>query len=316
MVLDHITTVTGTVAPNELGPTLTHEHLYCDISAHSGKTDNILTDVSLISTELAHYRKAGGNTIIEVTPIGIGRNPLCLRDISLKSGVTIICGIAFYDEKTYPDWVNHTSVDRIADFFVREIQDGTQGVKAGLIGELASRNQPASNCHDYKLSENEARVFRAAAQAQKRTDVAITTHASLGRPGLAQLRVLEKAGADLEKVAIGHCDAQCHDDLAKDLEYYLAILKTGAFCEFDLIGWEELIPDEARAQRIASLIQLGYERKLLLSTDTCRRSQLYHYGGRGFDFLWYSFLPRLRKLGVTEAQINSMLVQAPRKLLM
>jgi phosphotriesterase-related protein len=137
----------------------------------------------------------------------------------------------------------------------------------------------------------------------------------LGRAGHAQLNLLEKEGVDLRRVAIGHCDTHWHHDPDRDLEYYLPILERGAFCEFDLIGWSELMPDEVRAERIAALVRLGYSRKILLSTDTCRLSQMHRNGGRGFDYLWTSFLPRLRQLGVTDAEINSMIVDAPRELL-
>jgi predicted metal-dependent phosphotriesterase family hydrolase len=309
-----IVTVTGEISAGQLGPTLAHEHLWIDVSVHSGKKDNILADVSLIAGELEHYRRVGGRSIIEVTPEGLSRDPLKLRAISQASGVQIISGIAFYDQSTYPNWLRRASLDQIADYFVREIQEGTGGVRAGLIGELMSHNEPQPNAACYKLEENEALVFRAAARAQRWTGVAISTHASLGRGGHAQLDVLEGAGADLTKVVIGHCDAHLHEDPAKDLEYYLPILKRGACCQFDLIGWEELGPDEVRAQRVSALLELGYERQLLLSTDTCRLSQLHKNGGRGFDYIWTSFLPRLRDLGVTDSQICAMLVETPKTL--
>ena len=129
------------------------------------------------------------------------------------------------------------------------------------------------------------------------------------------MAVLERAGADLGRVAIGHCDAHWHADPDRDLDYYLPILERGAFCSFDLIGWSELTPDEIRAERIAALVRLGYARQIVLGSDTCRRSQLRANGGRGLDFLWTSFLPRLAALGVTESDIGSMLVDAPRRLL-
>ena len=195
------------------------------------------------------------------------------------------------------------------------LEEGVEDVRAGLIGEVASHNEQDPNPAAYRLRPLETRVFEAAAQAQKRTGVAISTHASLGRAGHAQLDVLEDAGANLEKVAIGHCDAHWHRDAEKDLEYYLPILRRGAFCQFDLIGWEELAPDAVRAQRIAGLVELGYEHQILLSTDICRLSQLHRHEGRGFDYLWHQFLPRLFELGVTEDQVKSMLVEAPRLLL-
>jgi len=155
----------------------------------------------------------------------------------------------------------------------------------------------------------------AAAQAQRRTGVSISTHASLGRAGHTQLNVLEEAGADLSRVVIGHCDAHWHEDAGLDLAYYLPILARGAYCEFDLIGWTSLAPDEVRAERIATLVKMGYAGKLTLATDTCRLSQMHRNGGRGYDFLWNSFLPRLRQQGVSEEQIQTMLVDAPRAIL-
>ena len=129
------------------------------------------------------------------------------------------------------------------------------------------------------------------------------------------MAVLEQAGADLSRVAIGHCDAHWYANPDRDLDYYLPILERGAFCSFDLIGWTELAPDVIRAERIAALVRLGYARQIVLGSDTCRRSQLRANGGRGLDFLWTGFLPRLRELGVAESDIGAMLVDAPRRLL-
>jgi len=310
-----ITTVTGQIASADLGPTLAHEHLWCDISLHSGREDNLLNDVSLMAQELEFFRTVGGQAIIEMTCEGIGRDPAKLKAISQASGVKIIGGIAFYAESTLPRWIREASVEQIADYFVGAIEGGQGGARAGLIGELMSHNEASPDPTGYQLSAIETRIFQAAARAQRQTGVAISTHASLGRGGHAQLTVLEQGGADPRKIAIGHCDAHWHADPERDLPYYLFILERGAYCAFDMIGWNDLAPDQIRAERIARLIQLGYERQLLLSTDTCRQSQLRRNGGRGFDYLWTSFLPRLRRLGVSDLQIHSMLVEAPATLL-
>jgi phosphotriesterase-related protein len=310
-----VMTVTGDVPGDQLGPTAVHEHLYCDISVHSGRADNILTHVPLMVDELAHVRQAGGRTIVDVTPEGIGRAPAMLKALSEGSGVQVVSGIAFYTEDTYPTWVRGASEPKIADYFVREIEEGRDGVRAGLIGELASHNEERPDPAAYRLTEGEAHVFRAAALAQRRTGAAITTHASLGRGGHAQLAVLEQAGADLSRVAIGHCDAHWHANPDLDLAYYLPILERGAYCSFDLIGWTELAPDEVRAERIAALVRLGYACQIVLGSDTCRRSQLRANGGRGLDFIWASFVPCLRAHGVAESDIGNMLVDAPRRLL-
>lgn len=310
-----VTTVTGDVSADQLGATLIHEHLYCDIPIHSGKADNRINDVDLIASELGWFRKAGGRSIVEVTPEGVGRDVRKLREISLAAGVQVISGTALYDQSTYPEWVRTATVDKISDHFVQQIEEGYDGARAGLIGELASHNEPVPNPAVYRLQVSEARVFASAARAQRRTGVAISTHASFGRAGHAQLNVLEKAGADLTRVAIGHCDAHWHQDIDQDLAYYLPILERGAYCQFDMIGWQEFMPDKARAERIAALIRLGYAGRITLSTDTCRLSQLHQNGGRGLDYVWTTLLPRLRNEGVDETSIKLMLEEAPRTFL-
>jgi predicted metal-dependent phosphotriesterase family hydrolase len=311
----YITTVLGDIPADELGPTLAHEHLYCDVSVHSGKADNVLHDVGLIAGEMAWFKQAGGRSIVEVTPVGIGRDPGKLREIAAASGVHVVSGIAFYDQSTYPAWVVSAPVGAVADYFVRQVEEGEDGVRAGLIGELMSHNEPVANAAGYRLEPLEQKIFAAAAQAQRRTGVAISTHASLGRAGHAQLNAFEQAGADLTRVVIGHCDAHWHEDIERDLEYYLPILERGAFCQFDMIGWEMLAPDQIRAERLAALVRLGHAGKISLSTDTCRLSQMHANGGRGYDYMWTSFLPRLRRLGVTESEIDLMLCAAPRAFL-
>lgn len=309
-----VVTVTGAIPADQLGATLAHEHLYCDISTFSGKDDNRLTASSQVIDDLAWFLRAGGKTIIEVTPVGIGRNPQKLREISLAAGVQVVAGIAFYDEATYPDWVSQAEARQVADYFIEQLEVGEDGVRAGVIGEITSHNEPLPNPSGYRLRELEGKVFVAAAIAQLETGAAITTHASLGRAGHAQLNLLEKNGANLERVIIGHCDAHWHEDSQKDLDYYRPMLDRGACCQFDLIGWTEICQDDVRADRLATLISLGYENQLLLSTDTCRLSQLRSNGGRGFDYLWTSFLPRLKARGVSDAQLDAMLTRTPERM--
>jgi len=310
-----VSTVTGPVAADGLGPTLPHEHLYCDLSVHSGRDDNRVTDLATMVGEMEFFRAAGGRTIVDVTPEGVGRDPAKLREISEASGVQIVSGIAFYDRVTWPGWVIDASVEQIADYMVSQLEEGQDGVRAGLIGEILSHNEPDPNPETYRLRPDEIKLFQAAAQAQQRTGAGIFTHASLGRGGHAQLDILEEAGCDLVRVVIGHCDTHWHEDAQQDLAYYLPILDRGVFCSFDMIGWTDFAPDEIRADRVATLVEMGYAEQLLLSTDTCRRSQLRANGGRGFGFLWESFLPRLAERGVSPDAIETMTVAPPRRLL-
>ena len=310
-----IRTVLGEIQEDRFGPALAHEHLYCNIARHSGNPDNAMTDWELVARELSAFTAAGGRGILEVTPVDLEGDAAALRRISAASGVHVVRGIAFYQEDSYPQWLTTATVGQIEDFFVEEIEEGQDGIPAGFIGEIGSHNRPEPDFAGYRLTEGETRVFQAAAGAQQRTGALISTHACLGRAGHAQLNVLEAAGADLSRVVIGHCDAHYHDDEEKDLEYYVPMLQRGAYVEFDLIGWVDEWPgcptDEIRADRLASLVRSGYQDQLLVATDTCRLSHLRANGGRGYDFFWNDFLPRLRREGVGQDALDAILIRNP-----
>lgn len=213
-----ITTVTGPIQSSDLGVTLSHEHLYCDLSVSSGRNDNIITDITLMTGEMKYYRAAGGRSIVEMTPEGVGRDAVMLRKLSVASGVQIVSGVAFYEYRTWPAWARKADVGKIAGFLTAQIEEGTDGVRAGVIGELFSHNEPEPNPETYKLDEHEQKLFEAAAKANRRTGTSIITHAALGRGGHAQLDALERAGADPSRVAIGHCDANWHSEAEKDIQ--------------------------------------------------------------------------------------------------
>jgi predicted metal-dependent phosphotriesterase family hydrolase len=311
-----VPTVTGPQPATYLGVTLPHEHIIHRISNFSRKDDNTCVDIDLMSRELVLYRKAGGGTICDVTPIGVGRDACALREVSNRSGVTIVSGVGVYDVSTYPEQLVGASREKWADFLFAEVIGEGTGIQAGLIGEVASHNESHANWQEYRLFPIEEIVFRAVADVQKRTGLFISTHASLGRQGVAQLTILGDSGADLGRVIIGHCDAMAHaNDLAKDMEYFHQLLNRGAWLEFDMFGWEELIPDELRFERVAALVKEGFVDRILLSMDICRRSQLCQNNGRGFLYFFSQVLPGLKRWGMSEAEIHRMTVENPARIL-
>ena len=311
-----IPTVTGEVEPSELGVTLPHEHVIHQACLHSGKPDNLCIEVALVARELIAFRKSGGSTICDVTPLGLGRDPAALQEVSRQSGVQIVSGLGLYQTETWPKPLRTMSEQELADALVREAHGAESDVRAGIIGEVASHNEPEQpDWRAYRLTDDEARLFRAVAQVQRRTGLPVSTHASLGRPGVQQLRTLVEAGADPQHVVIGHCDAQMSEDIETDFEYYTTLLNEGAWIAFDLFGWDELMPDSEQYRRVAALVQEGQAKRILISTDTCRLSHLHHYGGRGFDFLFTSVLPGLRAQGVSQEDLHQMTVANPCRML-
>ena len=310
-----VQTVTGEIAADDLGISLSHEHIIHRLILHSGKADNLFDDIDLMAGELESFCRAGGRTICDLTPVGVGRNPQALREVAIKTGLNIVSGMGLYQLEVVPAELLSWSRAELADYFVREAEGGSTGIPAGIFGEVTSHNEQHSDWSRYRLLDKEREIFQAAADAQRRTGLSIYTHAALGRAGVAQLRILIDAGADPSRIVIGHCDAQTHDDIEKDMSYYRLLLDEDACLGFDLFSWHEMVSDAARFQRVAALVAEGFADRILISTDTCRLSHLHANGGRGFDYLFTDVLPGLRAAGLDDADIGQITIKNPARLL-
>ncbi|HVL53342.1 MAG TPA: hypothetical protein VM344_03695 [Vitreimonas sp.] len=309
-----VQTVLGTVDPGTLGFTLPHEHTQIALWHIRGRWDywELTRDEPLIRQELEAYRAAGGRSLVDLTLPGVGRDPEWLVKLAQASGLNVVMGCGWYREAYYPAEasIDRRSVDALADELVREALDGVVTadhgpVRPGIIGEIGT-DKPW-------VSAQEERVFRAAARASRRTGLAVTTHAVMSPVGRAQLQVLAEEGLDPGRIVIGHADSY------PVLEHYLSIVSIGASVEFDFLGMP-FTPQERHGEGrivelLCELLGRGHLDRVLLSQDVCHNSQLRHYGGNGYTYLQEAFLPRLREAGVSEAEINALTVDNPRRLL-
>ena len=93
-VAGKIRTVLGPITPEQLGICMVHEHLIVD-AWKMWPVPNyslIIDDVGLVTEEVQAYRTAGGTSIVDVTNIGLGRDPQALQRISEATGVQIVMG--------------------------------------------------------------------------------------------------------------------------------------------------------------------------------------------------------------------------------
>jgi phosphotriesterase-related protein len=299
-----IITVLGTIAPEEMGITQTHEHLILDAYDHYGNYGFVIDDEDLVVEELQNFTRAGGKTICDVTLDEIGRNPQALARISQASGVQVVMGCGWYREFAYPAIVEERNSNELAEVLVREIEVGVgeTGIRAGLIGEIGTGR------HFIKPAEE--RVFRAAALAQAKTGVAISTHTTRwGTLALEQIAMLREFGADMNKVIIGHLGDRI------GVKHLLPIAEQGVYLEIDNIGYNDYQPEWVRADNVAALCKEGFTERVLLSEDICLLSHLKYQGGKGYGYLLETFVPMLEERGVDEGQIHQMLVVNPARVL-
>jgi len=327
-----IVTVAGEIDAGELGVTLCHEHCFIDLSAYfegdddrpvepslladlrvrpfSTTRDNlVLDDFDTAAAELARFAEAGGGAVVDVTPIGVGRDPARLRRLSAATGLAIVMGTAFYVEPMHPAYVRDLTVDEIAELFEREIRDGVDGIRAGVIGELGVSGAP--------ISAEEEKVLRAGARAALATGAAVTLHLDPRppHPVLTAIDVLEKERLPPDRIVAGHLD------IVHDLDLHLAVAARGVFLGYDQLGCEcyadELGPnfswghDSWRLPFVRALVDAGHGAQILFSQDVAMKTDLRSYGGRGYAHVLRWVVPTLEQLGLSRAALEAILVENP-----
>jgi len=320
-----INAVSGPVSTDELGITLMHEHLifgypgwqYDSAAPAYDREATAEVCVQMIN----EARKFGLSTIVDATPNDGTRDPELYKMVAEKTGVHIICATGLYTEaegaaayfKTRAHFSGNRNgvVREIYETFMRDLTVGIggSGVKAGVIKIGTGKGM---------IAPYEEMIMEAAVMAQKETGVPIITHTEAGTMGPQQAEFLLEQGADVKRLMIGHMCGNA------DLRYHLEVLQKGPFISFDRFGLNVVFPDTLRLGTVIGLVGLGFERQIMLSHDAICR-----WLGREFTLpeqamplvadwnlthIFRNILPALKKAGITEAQINTMLVDNPRRL--
>jgi phosphotriesterase-related protein len=345
-----VITVNGPIDPGQLGQTITHEHIFIvfttpdDTDARwqaagrikpvgatavglynapltmdilsavtmgmANRENWLLTDERVAIEEVLEFKRRGGGTIVDTTSIGLQRDPLALRRVANASGLNIVMGASWYRKGWHnTQELDARSIDSLAEEIVRDITVGVgeTGIRSGIIGEVGTEGNP--------LIPNEIKIIQASGRASRMTGAAVTLHTSaLLKEQPKILDMLAAEGADLGRVVVGHSNP-----IANDLPFMKRLLDRGVYIQFDTLGRTPTVrsrtTDTDVADGIMQLIKAGYTDRILLSQDVCTRIQWKAYGGTGFSFIQEQFLPYLKLLGATDAQISTIMVENPKRVL-
>jgi len=253
--------------------------------------------------EILLFKQAGGQSFVDCTVIGYGRDVRVLREISQRTGVNIVAVAGFKEDPFIRAWLDNQPLDpeEVEGLLVREITEGVEdtGIRCGVVKASSSYN---------RITPLEETMLRVCARAHKRTAAPIVTHCTSGTMGLQQLDILESEGVDLSHVSIGHCD------LNPDAWYAKSIADRGAYVAYDSVGKAKYHPDSQRVEVLRALVESGYEKQVLLGMDIGRMSDCkVKSGGLGHGWLLSNFVPRLRSEGFDEDILNGFLVENPRR---
>jgi phosphotriesterase-related protein len=338
-------TVRGPVDVDQIGPTLTHEHLFVDTRDRWDPSDlpdpslgerpmapelrtaarwswrafrddlcqDPEADYDLVVEEVRAFRDAGGSCLVEMTNQGLSPAPLAMKRLAEELDLHVVAGCGVYFQARHPAWVASASVEEIEERLQRDVEEGIDGsgVRPGIIGELGTSAE---------LHPDEERVLRAGARVARRSGLPINIHCDPPKleVTLQILDVLEEEGHDLRRTSLSHLDE------IDDPDYHEAVLRRGAIVGFDSFGHEggyftptwRSLSDLAKMTTLVELVRRGYGDQLVLSQDMHRKHFLHRFGGHGYDHVLQRIVPRLRSaFELSEAQTDAMLIHTPRRLL-
>ena len=311
-----VETVRGPVDTESLGTTLMHEHVFVlneeiRVNYPAGWDEDDRVDDAIL--KLNALAKRGCRTIVDPTVIGLGRDIGRIIRVADGTSLNIIVATGVYTYDDVPFYFRYRGprnggLDPMAQLFIDDLTTGIAGtqVKAALL--KCAIDEPG-------MTPGVERVLRAVCQAHAETGAPVTVHTHPGScTGRAVLEVLRAENADLSKVVLGHSGD------STDLDYLSELADAGCLLGMDRFGLDLITSFEDRVATVAAMCERGYADRMVLSHDAAchidwfpaevipRFAPAWH-----FEHLFDDVLPALRERGVTEPQIQTMLVDNPRR---
>jgi 5-phospho-D-xylono-1,4-lactonase len=292
-----VRTVLGDIPAAELGVCDSHDHLFFRSAKLPGEE---LDDPKAAVGELRAFAEAGGRSVVQWTPFGLGRGTASLAEVSRAGGVNVIAATGVHQVPHYRPGVLDRLPARLGELFVDEL---TRGLRpdddpAGPVAPIrAGMIKVAGDFHG--LGTHARHVMTAAAEAHHATGAPIGIHHELGT---APLDVLELLCGELEvpagRVILGHLNR------SPDLRVHREAAEWGAFLAFDGPSRANHATDWRLLDGLVALAEAGHHDQILIGGDTTTSAaRASTGGGPGIPFLLDRLRPRIeRELGADLAK--------------
>jgi phosphotriesterase-related protein len=310
-----VETVNGRIDVEELGRTLIHEHFRTIDEATRFQFPHLYDGAEEWDLAMADANAVKGHgirTVVEPSAMFLTRDASFSKRVADESGLQVVLATGVYTYDHLPQSLLNRNEDQLADIFVHEIEHGIQGTEIKPAFIKCAADEPG-------ITPNIEKVHRAAARASNRTGNPIMAHS---RPasgtGPEQMRIFTEEGVDPARVQIAHTGD------TDDLEYIEKLLDTGCFIGLDRYGLDIFLPTERRQATTLALLERGYAERMFLSQDYCssidwfpREVQAYLKANEVPDwsmtFLFEKVIPELKERGMTDDQLDEMMVENPKR---
>jgi phosphotriesterase-related protein len=315
--VSQVHTVRGPVDAAALGQTLMHEHIFVMSTEIVQNFPEAWGDeeqrIEQAVTRLLALEAHGISSILDLTVLGLGRYIPRIAKIAERVNINIMVATGLYVMESVPFYFYHRGPgtalggpEIMVEMFVRDIEEGI-----GETGVHAAALKCAIDAAG--MTRDVERVTRAVARAHLATGVPISTHTN-GSQGTLQQRVLADEGVDLGRVVIGHSND------TDDISYLEELIDNGSYLGMDHFGIDA-VSFEDRVSLVATMCARGYAERMVLSHDAVCFTDIYdmesvaQWPNWNYNHISEDVLPALKQRGVTDAQIETMLVVNPREIL-
>lgn len=313
-----VQTVLGTVGTDKLGSVLMHEHICTSsmgIAVHypqmyaAGYEDRIISDLNAM-------KENGIETVVDATPVCLGRDVRVLERVSKKTGVNIIATTGWWGCE--PPYLGPSTAEQWARCFAEDITKGCDGtdIKAGFLKAAMDKEGP---------TEWKKKIHYAVGMAQLETGAKIMLHTYCPtETPRFQLQLLREAGVELNNVVVGHIPE------TTDLDFVRWIYDQGVWLGMDrlpivMLPGSYAVATETRIKFIKTMLEAGMGDRMLFSHDFMSASTLYdnqpeevrEYVEKQcphrFLFLKKHVFAKLGEMGVDPEYLWKLTIDNPRK---
>jgi 5-phospho-D-xylono-1,4-lactonase len=285
-----VRTVAGDVPPAELGRVDYHEHLFQVSPLMPGDE---LADEDASTREATLLRESGFESMVDATPIGLGRDPAALGRAAAAAGLHVVASTGAHREEHYADghWLLDQPVPELVARFVADLVDGLPilDVPAPAPRSTARAGVLKMGIGYWRIGRFECRVAEAVATAHEATGAPVMVHTELATAAHEVLDLLAGLGVRPDRVALAHVDRNPDPGLHAELA------ARGAYLGYDGPARARSAPDSVLLRCLAEVAELGHAGSVLLGGDVARATRYVSYGGMpGLAYLAERFVPRLR----------------------
>ncbi len=302
----YVMTVLGPVAPEALGQTDAHSHLYIAPVAGGAAGAPVLVDEAGVARELIAFRQAGGGAVVDCQPGGCGRDGRVLRRLSERTGIHVVASTGFHRRVYYPADapIFDLSADEAAAYFLDEIQNGLVETR-----EVDGGPQPAvaypgviKIAAEASLDASPRALFEAAAAVARQTGTAIEIHTERGAAVADLLAFFGGQGLSPRRLVF------CHVDKRPDVGLHRELAQAGVLLEYDTFFRPKYEPERGVWPLIGAMAAAGLAGQVALATDMADPGLWAELGGGpGLPASFATIKTRLADMGLPPDTIAALL---------